>query len=279
MGARILVLRTIRERLLGPLDGGTMSGAAYDYVLRVVRLKRGTTNQAADISYTALPLGVRGDLELAWKGRHGLSRWMPLEYRLQSETTVPAERLREIARDMLSDIADVWEGVSTELAVVIRHRIQSGGSQLVERANVAKTEERKVRERVARKLGKGARHSRFGITLEGTHGRWPTWEAADRYVRGLLTADDLRAVRVQWERVEWDYYDNTVRSMHVVYADAAHLLDAHPRSASIGSTAWKAVRHTLDPQVAEVVEALSGEWHGTGADLLTAAAEFAEVGA
>lgn len=242
----------------------------HDYSFRIVKVKRGTDNTAVEITYTALPLEVRGTLERNWKEAHGLERWMPLELRLKSDTPVEAADLRAIAREMLADVADVWESVAADIAVIIRNTMTVSGPKLVERGIVVKSDERKNRERIARKLGRGVKHSRFGITLEGRHDRWPTWEVADRYVRGILTAEELRSVRVQWERVEWDLYDNSTRKVHVVYADAEHLLERGGHK-MVGTTAWQSVRHTLPAEISELVEALAGEWHGTGAELLLAA--------
>lgn len=242
----------------------------HDYTFRIVKVKRGTDNTAVEITYTALPLEVRGTLERGWKEAHGLERWMPLALRLKSDTPVEAEQLRSIGREMLADVADVWESVAADIAVIISHTLQRG-PKLVERGIVVKSDERKNRERIARKLGRGVKHSRFGISLEGRHDRWPTWEVADRYVRGMLTAEELRSVRVQWERVEWDLYDNTTRKVHVIYADAHHLLTQPSGHKNVNSTAWQSVRDTLAPEIAELVEALAGEWHGTGPELLEAA--------
>ena len=249
---------------------GNVVPESFDYSFRVVKVKRGTDNTAANITYTALPLEVRFTLERAWKEAHDLTHWLPLELRLQSDVAVPAEQLRAIAREMLADVASVWQSTAAEIAVIIRNTMTVSGPKLVERGQVVKSDARKSRERIARKLGKGVRHSRYGITLEGQYNRWPTWEIADRYVRGMLTDEELRSVRVQWERLEWDHYDNTTRKVHTVYADAEHLLEVGGHK-KVNGTAWQAVRHTLAPEIAELVEALAGEWHGTGAELLEAA--------
>lgn len=251
--------------------------AGFDYSFRIVRIKRGTTNMAADISYTALPLEVRGSLERGWADRHGMKRWMPLEVRLESEAAVPAERLRELAQELLADVADVWEGTTTELAILIRHTLVTGGPRLVERRQVTKSAERRNRESIARKLGKGVHHSRYGIELEGGHSYLTTWEEADRFVRSCLTADELRSVRVSWGRTTWGQFDDSHRTTHTVYADAVHLLGDRNGRAHVGSTAWKAVRHTLPVEITEAVEALAGEWHGTGLELLEAAQNLEAV--
>jgi hypothetical protein len=253
----------------------------FDYAFQILRVKRGTDNVAAEISYTALPLEVRGALEGRWRQVYGLRHWGVLEPRLESEQAVPAERLREISRDLLADIGEVWEGTAAELAVVVRHTLVNGGPRIVERGRVEKSENRRQRERVARKLGKGARHDRFGITLEGNHARWATWQEVDAFVRSRLTADDLRAVTVQWVRYSWDNFDNSHRTTHTVYADAEHLLgDRKALGAGlVKSTSWEAVRDTLQGDLREIVESLAGEWHGTGLELLDAARALEEVNA
>jgi hypothetical protein len=239
------------------------------YSLHLVRIKRGTTNQSSEISYSALPLETRGDLERSWGERYGLTRWCPLEPRLDSEIPVEPARLREIAQAMLADVAEAWEGTATELAVVVRS--WQSERKLVERLQVTKGEERTAREKAARKLGKGVTHSRYGITLNGTHDNHATWEAADAFIRARLTAEELRRFRVQWRRdYGWDQFDNTQVKTHTVYADAEHLFEDRAKGL-VGSTAWLAVRGTLEPEVAENAEALSQDWHGTGLELLEAA--------
>jgi hypothetical protein len=243
--------------------------ASFDYSFRIVKVKRGTENTASSISYTALPLEVRGTLEMAWQERLGLRRWCILEPRLESSVEIAEDQLRAIARDMLADIADVWESTATEIAIIIAQTTVRG-PRFVERGTVVKGEARKQRERIARKLGKGVKHSRHGITLEGDHNTWPTWDVADRFVRGTLTDDELRAVRVSWHRTHYENFDQVRNEYHTIYADAEHLLSQRNTVSKVGYE-WQAVRHTLDPQIAEVVEALSGEWHGTGLELLEAA--------
>lgn len=168
------------------------------YSFQVSRIKRGTENARAEVSYSALPLEARAALESGWRDRLGLQRWCPLEPRLDSPVQVPTERLREIAREMLADISEVWEGTGVELVVVVSCMQAKG--RLVERARVEKSDARRRRESVARKLGKGTTHSRHGITLEGTYDRHCTWEDADRFVRSRLTEDELREFPVQWHR-------------------------------------------------------------------------------
>lgn len=240
-----------------------------DVTFQVVRVKRGTENTAAEISYSALPLETRGELERVWNGAFELKHWGVLEPRLEVPETVDPEHLRAVARVMLRDIADAWEGVACELAVIIRPLTKSG-PKLVERAHVVKGEARKRRERVARKLGKGVTHSRHGITLEGSHARWSTWQEADAFVRSRLTADEIREFHVGWYRYSWDNFDNTRVSCHTVFADARHLFEEEgPRSAR--DSEWQSVRGTLDPDLAEAVESLRSDWHGTGLELLEAA--------
>jgi hypothetical protein len=250
-----------------------MSGT-HDYAFRLVRVKRGTDNVSAEISYTALPMDARAHIDLELQ-RNGLSRWLPLHWRVQTVNPTPAEGLRSMAREILQLAAESWEGTGAELAVVITRPLHNDGKRLVERARVEKSDARRQRERIARKLGKGVTHSRYGVTLAGTHAQHCTWEDADRFVRSRLTADELRTVPVFWSREHgWDNFDNVRRSSHRVFADAVQLL--HHAYGLGGSTAWHAGRGTLSPAIAETIEALAEGWTGTGPELLTAAQKLTE---
>lgn len=249
--------------------------AQHDYTFRMVRVGK-DGRSAREITYTALPLEDRSALERAWADAHGLKHWSVLEPRLITDAAVPADELRRIARAMLEDVADVWCGVGAELAVIIRHTLGASSARIVERATVAKTDERKARERIARKLGKGAKLGRRTIMLEGYASGLRSAADADRFVRSRLSADELRTVKVTWHDRSWDQFDNVRNLYHTVYADAEHYLADGVHRPILSGREWATVRGTLDPVVLELVEGLAQGWHGTGSELLEAARALAQ---
>jgi len=243
--------------------------SAFDYNLSLVRVGRdGRT--AGEVSYKALPMQVRTELERGWRDAHGLTHWLPLCVRLESPTQVPADELRRIARAMLEDASAVWCGVACELAVVVRHTYGTVPTHLVERLQVTKSDDRKALERVVRKLGKGARLGTYGIGLDGYLAKLETREEADRFVRSRLTLDELRLVRVMWDYKTWGNYDDVHNHYHTVYADADHYV-ASVGAVGVASFEWRAVRDTLPADVLETFEVLAAGWVGTPAELLDAA--------